>query len=55
MSYAREVTEEEWPLLEQGRSSPRTEALLDELRRGIQEAEPSTDAQGTLTRKHCQS
>lgn len=48
VSYAREVIEEEWPLLEQGRSSPRAETLLDELRRGVQEAEPRTDAQGTL-------
>ncbi len=48
VSYAMEVIEEEWPLLEQGRSSPRAGATLDELRRGVQEAEPRTDAQGAL-------
>jgi Protein of unknown function (DUF4239) len=46
-SYARAVVEE-WPLLEQAQSSPRAETLLDELRRGVQEVEPATDAQGAL-------
>jgi hypothetical protein len=46
-SYGRAVVEE-WPLLERGRSSPRAETLLDELRRGVQEVEPATDAQGAL-------
>ncbi len=48
VSYARAVIEEEWPLLERGRSSPRAGAVLDELRRGVQEAAPRTDAQGAL-------
>jgi len=47
-SYGRAVVEEEWPLLERGQSSPRAETLLDELRRGVQEVEPATDAQGAL-------
>jgi hypothetical protein len=47
-SYGRDVVEEEWPLLERGRTSPRAERLLDELRRDVQEAEPATDAQGAL-------
>ena len=48
VSYTRTEIEEGWPLLEQGRLSPRAGALLDELRRGVQEAEPRTDAQGAL-------
>ena len=48
VSYARTVVEEGWPLLEQGRLSPRAGALLDELRRSVQEAEPRTGAQGAL-------
>jgi hypothetical protein len=49
VSYAREVIEEEWPLLEQGQTRPHAGALLlEELRREVQESEPSTDAQGTL-------
>lgn len=47
-SYVREVVEVEWPLMEQGRSSPRAGALLDDLRRGVQGVEPRTDAQGAL-------
>ena len=47
-SYARNVVEAEWPLLKQGRSSPRAGVLLDELRRGVQEIEPRSDAQGAL-------
>ena len=47
-SYAREVVEEEWPLLERQRSSLRAEALLDDLRRGVQGVEPRTDAQGAF-------
>lgn len=47
-SYARDVVEVEWPLLERARSSPRADTLLDELRQGVQEVEPTTDAQGAL-------
>ena len=37
VSYARVVAEEEWPLMRQGRTSPRADALAEELRRSIQE------------------
>jgi hypothetical protein len=37
LSYARVVVDEEWPLMRQGRWSPRADALADELRRSIQE------------------
>jgi hypothetical protein len=36
-SYARVVVDEEWPLMRQGRTSPRADALADELRGSIQE------------------
>jgi Protein of unknown function (DUF4239) len=36
-SYARVVVNEEWPLMEVGRTSPRADALIEELRRSIQE------------------
>ena len=36
-SYARVVVKEEWPLMRQGRSSPRADALIKELRERIQE------------------
>jgi hypothetical protein len=36
------VVEEEWPLLPQGRSSPRAQELSDDLRSAIQEFDPST-------------
>lgn len=36
-SYARVVIEEEWDLMEQGRSSPQAWALLDEMRLGVHE------------------
>jgi hypothetical protein len=35
-SYARVVVEEEWPLMRQGRASPRADALIKELRESIQ-------------------
>ena len=41
-SYARVVVEEEWPLMEQDRFSPRAQALADNLRSTIQEFEPRT-------------
>ena len=47
-SYGRAVVADEWPLLERGRSSPRAETLLDELRRGVQGVEPATEAQAAL-------
>src|SRR3712207_3325122 len=36
-SYARVVVDEEWPLMRQVRTSPRADALVEELRRSIQE------------------
>jgi hypothetical protein len=36
-SYARVVVEEEWPMMGQGKSSPRADALIEELRESIQE------------------
>lgn len=44
-AYAQVVIEEEWPLMEQGRSSPKAWATLDELRITILELHPTTDAQ----------
>lgn len=43
-SYARVVVEEEWPMMQQGRTSPRAEALIAELQRSIQDFEPRTQA-----------
>jgi hypothetical protein len=36
-SYARVVVEEEWPMMRQGKRSPRADALIEELRGSIQE------------------
>lgn len=47
-SYARTVIEEGWPLMEQGRSSSRAEELADELRRGVMNFEPKTDAEQAI-------
>jgi hypothetical protein len=44
-SYARVVVEEEWPLMRQGKSSPKAWELLDEIRSGVQDLQPSTPAQ----------
>jgi Protein of unknown function (DUF4239) len=44
-SYARVVVEEEWPLMRQGKSSPEAWELLDEIRSGVQDFQPSTPAQ----------
>jgi hypothetical protein len=44
-SYTQVVVEEEWPLLEQGKSSPEAWATLDELRGAILGFDPSTGAQ----------
>ena len=43
--YAEVVVEEEWPLMEQGRASPRAWASLDELRIVVLELDPPTSAQ----------
>jgi hypothetical protein len=47
-SYARVVVEEEWPLMRQGRSSPRAQTLADELRSAIQEFEPATSTEQAI-------
>jgi hypothetical protein len=47
-SYARAVVNEKWPLMSEGRTSQRADALADELRRSIQEFEPTTNAQQAL-------
>jgi hypothetical protein len=44
-SYAQVVVEEEWPLMEQGKASPKAWATLDELRGTILGLDPPTDAQ----------
>lgn len=48
VSYASGVLEEEWPAMRQGQQSARVEALLDELRKRVQDYEPHTDAQSGL-------
>jgi hypothetical protein len=47
-SYAQVVVEEEWPLMEQGKASPKAWAILDDIRDSIQRLDPSTDAQQVL-------
>ena len=44
-SYGQVVVEEEWPAMEQGGSSPKAWATLDELRATILDLDPPTDAQ----------
>ena len=44
-SYAQVVVEEEWPLMAQGKSSPKAWATLDELRGTILGLDPPTGAQ----------
>ena len=47
-SYARVVVDEEWPLMEQSRSSPRAWVLLDEMQRSVQDLEVRTRADQVL-------
>src|SRR5918994_3173998 len=47
-AYARVVVEEEWPLMRQGKSSQKAWDLLDEIRSGVQDFQPSTPAQQVL-------
>ena len=47
-SYARVVVNEEWPLMEQKKSSPKAWDLLDEIRTNLQSFDPSTPAQQVL-------
>lgn len=43
-SYAHEVVEEEWPLMEQGKASPKGWILIDDIRATLQAYEPRTAA-----------
>src|SRR5918992_629653 len=51
-SYAQEVVDEEWPLMEQGiegqRGTPEGWNLVDDMRATLQEFEPSTEAEQEL-------
>ena len=47
-SYARVVVEEEWPMMQRGRTSPRAGEIADELQRSIQDIEPRTEAEQAL-------
>jgi hypothetical protein len=47
-SYARVVEEEEWPLMREGRTSPRAGELADKLRESIQDFEPGTSTEQAL-------
>src|SRR5215210_6272794 len=51
-SYAQEVVDEEWPLMEQGiegeRGTPEGWDLIDDMRRTLQGVEPSTEAEQEL-------
>lgn len=47
-SYARTVVDEEWPLMRDGRSSPRAQALMDDLRQNIEDFEPDTVAEQAI-------
>jgi hypothetical protein len=48
VSYARVVVEEEWPLMHEGRTSPRAAERADELRSSIQDFQPRTEADQAL-------
>jgi hypothetical protein len=51
-SYAQEVVDEEWPLMEQGiegeRGTPEGWDLIDDIRATLQEVEPRTEAEQAL-------
>ena len=47
-SYGEVVVEEEWPLMREGRSSPRAWALLDEIRLTIEDLDLRTDTDRSL-------
>jgi uncharacterized membrane protein YraQ (UPF0718 family) len=47
-SYAQVVVNEEWPLMEQGKTSPRAWAILDDMRGSIQGMKPTTEVQQVL-------
>jgi hypothetical protein len=47
-SYVRTVVNEEWPLMERGRVSPKAWAILDEIRNEIQRMKPTTETEQVL-------
>jgi protein-S-isoprenylcysteine O-methyltransferase Ste14 len=47
-SYAQVVIDEEWPMMQDGKSSPYAWALMDQLRQSMQHFEPSTPAEQVL-------
>ena len=47
-SYAEVVVEEEWPLMEDGRASPRAWALLDDIREPVQDGLVGAEAERML-------
>ena len=47
-SYAREVVEEEWPMMAEGAESQRADLLIDELQRSVAGFKPDTSAEQTL-------
>ena len=46
--YARVVVEEEWPMMEQGQTSPRADSLLRQLRSKLLEFDPRTRGEQVL-------
>ncbi len=47
-SYARVVVDEEWPLMREGRSSPRAAALDQQITQSVDSFQPSTNAEQAL-------
>ena len=47
-SYTQVVVDEEWPLMQQGQTSPHAGALAEKLRKSIQGIEPSTSGEQAL-------
>jgi ABC-type branched-subunit amino acid transport system permease subunit len=42
------VIDEEWPMMQDGQSSPHAWALMDQIRQSLQNAEPSTSAEKVI-------
>jgi Protein of unknown function (DUF4239) len=47
-SYAQVVIDEEWPMMQDGQSSPHAWALMDQMRQSLQDVEHSTSAEQAL-------
>ena len=47
-SYAQVVVDEEWPMLEDGKSSPQAWALMDQIRQSVQQFKPTTSGEQVL-------